>query len=257
MKLTDTENCEFKDAPESTRIQNGDFSIQPVTVAGNGEYSTDVRACYTVTEQSVALSELGIPADVLADTNNRYGLRQGIYTDDNKVLNGEVTLENGVLKFNLASGLDKTAINKTANIKVGLFINNYKTNHQGITGINNGEKGLFILTLNVKIIEKESNKNDKLKVTVADTVYGETVTPVFDSQPDNVTNWKYVYTKSDNVAGPFDNTTINTAPAGEYTLTVTCEDNTMIYEATATFTITQRSIADATVTFTDLTYNGS
>ena len=257
VKLTDTENCEFKDAPESTRIQNGDFSIQPVTVDGSGEYSTNVRACYTVTEQSVALSEFGISANVLADVNNRYWLRQGVYSDDNNVLNGQVTLENGVLKFNLASGLDKTAIDKTATIKVGLFINNYKTGHQGIEGISNSEKGLFILTLNVTIIEKESNKNDKLKVTVADTAYGETVTPVFGSQPDNVTNWKYVYTKSDNAAGPFNETTINTAPAGEYTLTVTCEDNTTIYEATTTFTITQRSIADAAITFNkSLTYNG-
>ena len=258
VKLMDTVNCEFKDAPESTRIQNGDFSIQPVTVAGSSEYSTDVRACYTVTEQSVALSELGIPADILADTNNRYGLRQGIYTDDNKILDGQVTLENGVLKFNLVSDLDKSAIDKTATIKVGLFISNYATNHQGITGINNSEKGLFILTLNVTIIEKGSNKNDKLKVTVADTVYGETVTPVFGSQPDNVTNWKYVYTKSDNAAGPFDNTTINTAPAGEYTLTVTCENATKYFIATDTFEIKPREITANDVTFgATLTYTGA
>ena len=248
------ENCEIVG---DVKQLSGDWAILSKTINFDGEYTANVQACYSVTSHTVTLDKFGLPNEVTSDPNTRYTLRDNKVIVDNNVLDvNSVVYENGTLRFNLVSGLSDTAVNTKASIMFGLYVNNYKTNHAAVSGISTGtEANLFILKADITLIAKSTDA-ETMTVEVPNAEYGVGVTPKVTGKPDSVGALDFVYTNTE-TKQTYTQNTIMTAPAGEYTLTVTCEDNTTIYEATATFTITQRSIADATVTFTDLTYNGS
>ncbi len=248
------ENCEIVG---DVKQLSGDWTILSKTISFDGEYTANVQACYSVTSHTVTLGKFGLPNEVTSDPNTRYTLRDNKVIVDNNVLDvNSVVYENGTLRFNLVSGLSDTAVGTEASIMFGLHVNNYKTNHAAVSGISNGtEANLFILKADITLIAKSTDA-ETMTVEVPNAEYGVGVTPKVTGKPDSVGALDFVYTNTE-TKQTYTQDTIMTAPAGEYTLTVTCEDNTTIYKATATFTITQRSITDATVTFTDLTYNGS
>ena len=248
------ENCEIVG---DVKQLSGDWAILSKTINFDGEYTANVQACYSVTSHTVTLDKFGLPNEVTSDPNTRYTLRDNKVIVDNNVLDvNSVVYENGTLRFNLVSGLSDTAVNTKASIMFGLYVNNYKTNHAAVPGISNGtEANLFILKADITLIAKGIDA-ETMTVEVPNAEYGVGVTPKVTGKPDSVGALDFLYTNTE-TKQTYTQDTIMTAPAGEYTLTVTCEDNTKIYKATTTFTITQRSIADATVTFTDLTYNGS
>ena len=111
-------------------------------------------------------------------------------------------------------------------------------------------------TLTIKIIDKNTNA-DTLKIDVPATVtYGDTVTPsVGESKPAGAGNVTFKFFDEDNhevltTAQPFD--------AGTYKVTASCESESTIYTAEATFTVEPREIEAKDVAFDkELTYTGN
>ena len=111
-------------------------------------------------------------------------------------------------------------------------------------------------TLTIKIIDKNTDA-DTLKIDVPATVtYGDTVTPsVGESKPAGAGNVTFKFFDEDNhevltTAQPFD--------AGTYKVTASCESESTIYTAEATFTAEPREIEAKDVAFDkELTYTGN
>ena len=111
-------------------------------------------------------------------------------------------------------------------------------------------------TLTIKIIDKNTDA-DTLKIDVPATVtYGDTVTPsVGESKPAGAGNVTFKFFVEDNhevltTAQPFD--------AGTYKVTASCESESTIYTAEATFTVEPREIEAKDVAFDkELTYTGN
>lgn len=111
-------------------------------------------------------------------------------------------------------------------------------------------------TLTIKIIDKNTDA-DTLKIDVPATVtYGDTVTPsVGESKPAGAGNVTFKFFDEDNhevltTAQPFD--------AGTYKVTASCESESTIYTAEATFTVEPREIEAKDVAFDkELTYTGN
>ncbi len=110
-------------------------------------------------------------------------------------------------------------------------------------------------TLTIKIIDKNTDA-DTLKIDVPATVtYGDTVTPsVGESKPAGAGDVTFKFFDEDNhevltTAQPFD--------AGTYKVTASCESESTIYTAEATFTVEPREIEAKDVAFDkELTYTG-
>lgn len=111
-------------------------------------------------------------------------------------------------------------------------------------------------TLTIKIINKRTD-TEKLQIDVPATVtYGDTVTPsVGESKPAGAGNVTFKFFDEDNhevltTAQPFD--------AGTYKVTASCESESTIYTAEATFTVEPREIEAKDVAFDkELTYTGN
>lgn len=111
-------------------------------------------------------------------------------------------------------------------------------------------------TLTIKIIDKNTDANT-LKIDVPATVtYGDTVTPsVGESKPAGAGDVTFKFFDKDNhevltTAQPFD--------AGTYKVTASCESESTIYTAAATFTVEPREIEAKDVAFDkELTYTGN
>lgn len=111
-------------------------------------------------------------------------------------------------------------------------------------------------TLTIKIIDKNTDA-DTLKIDVPATVtYGDTVTPsVGESKPAGACDVTFKFFDEDNhevltTAQPFD--------AGTYKVTASCESESTIYTAEATFTVEPREIEAKDVAFDkELTYTGN
>ena len=111
-------------------------------------------------------------------------------------------------------------------------------------------------TLTIKIIDKNTDA-DTLKIDVPATVtYGDTVTPsVGESKPAGAGDVTFKFFDEDNhevltTAQPFD--------AGTYKVTASCESESTIYTAEATFTVEPREIEAKNVAFDkELTYTGN
>ena len=111
-------------------------------------------------------------------------------------------------------------------------------------------------TLTIKIIDKNTDA-DTLKIDVPATVtYGATVSPsVGESKPAGAGDVTFKFFDEDNhevltTAQPFD--------AGTYKVTASCESESTIYTAEATFTVEPREIEAKDVAFDkELTYTGN
>ena len=111
-------------------------------------------------------------------------------------------------------------------------------------------------TLTIKIINKGTD-TEKLQIDVPATVtYGDTVTPsVGESKPAGAGDVTFKFFDKDNhevltTAQPFD--------AGTYKVTASCESESTIYTAEATFTVEPREIEAKDVAFDkELTYTGN
>lgn len=111
-------------------------------------------------------------------------------------------------------------------------------------------------TLTIKIINKRTD-TEKLQIDVPATVtYGDTVTPsVGESKPAGAGDVTFKFFDKDNhevltTAQPFD--------AGTYKVTASCESESTIYTAEATFTVEPREIEAKDVAFDkELTYTGN
>lgn len=111
-------------------------------------------------------------------------------------------------------------------------------------------------TLTIKIINKRTD-TEKLQIDVPATVtYGDTVTPsVSESKPAGAGDVTFKFFDKDNhevltTAQPFD--------AGTYKVTASCESESTIYTAEATFTVEPREIEAKDVAFDkELTYTGN
>ena len=166
----------YKFDKDNTNIQSATLKVLPIVVEGTGEYTHSVEVCYTTSSVDIPLSEFGLPDEVLNDTNNKYWMRtDAVVAGDVDVISGTPTSfdeANRTLTLNLKSSLTKDDAGKTASVTLGLKVNNYETTNPGVEEIAGGEDKLFILKLNVKIIEKE---NAGLTITgiPESLVYGE------------------------------------------------------------------------------------
>ena len=114
----------------------------------------------------------------------------------------------------------------------------------------------YTVVVNVTIIDKNTDA-DTLKIDVPATVtYGDTVTPsVGESKPAGAGDVTFKFFDKDNhevltTAQPFD--------AGTYKVTASCESESTIYTAEATFTVEPREIEAKDVAFDkELTYTGN
>ena len=114
---------------------------------------------------------------------------------------------------------------------------------------------------NIRItLEDKAQDTSTMSVSVADITYGETPNPQVTGKPAGTSDltYKYEQTNSSAAAIPtYNEETIKNAPAGEYTLTVTCEGATKYYIATDNFEIKPREITANDVSFGyTLTYTG-
>ena len=246
---TVTAHVEVKDSRNfeldgGQNIQNGSIRILPIVVEGTGEYTHSVEVCYTTSSVDIPLSEFGLPDEVLNDTNNKYWMRtDAVVAGDVDVISGTPTSfdeANRTLTLNLKSSLTKDDAGKTASVTLGLKVNNYETINPGVEEIAGGEDKLFILKLNVKIIEKEDAGLEVFGIPKT-MVYGDTVRA---GSPDG-----YYYTVkkegknatfsamiSDTAVVAFDNDE-GLAAKGVGTATITCTYESDTTFATKTFTI--------------------
>ena len=167
----------YKFDTDNTNIQSATLKVLPIVVDGTGEYAHSVEVCYTTSSVDIPLSAFGLPDEVLNDTNNKYWMRtDAVVAGDDDVISGTPTAFDDTtrtLTLNLAR-LEKTDAGKTATVTLGLKVNNYETTNPGVGGIANKEEKLFILKLNVNIIEKEDAGLEVFGIPET-MVYGDTV----------------------------------------------------------------------------------
>ena len=245
----------YKFDKDNTNIQSATLKVLPIVVEGTGEYTHSVEVCYTTSSVDIPLSEFGLPDEVLNDTNNKYWMRtDAVVAGDVDVISGPPTSfdeANRTLTLNLKSSLTKDDAGKTASVTLGLKVNNYETTNPGVEEIAGGEDKLFILKLNVKIIEKE---NAGLTITgiPESLVYGESA------------EWSYNVTKpgeNGNISGsvtpagilnndPYKLTAIG---VGEATVTITYSSDTTYAQEKFTITVTPKPLT-AAVSHDPITY---
>lgn len=245
----------YKFDKDNTNIQSATLKVLPIVVEGTGEYTHSVEVCYTTSSVDIPLSEFGLPDEVLNDTNNKYWMRtDAVVAGDVDVISGTPTSfdeANRTLTLNLKSSLTKDDAGKTASVTLGLKVNNYETTNPGVEEIAGGEDKLFILKLNVKIIEKE---NAGLTITgiPESLVYGESA------------EWSYNVTKpgeNGNISGsvtpagilnndPYKLTAIG---VGEATVTITYSSDTTYAQEKFTITVTPKPLT-AAVSHDPITY---
>ena len=259
VEVKDKKNYELDGGPN---IQSGFIRILPIVVNYDGEYTHSVDVCYTTSSVDIPLSAFGLPDEVLNDTNNKYWMRtDAVVAGDVDVISGTPTAFDDTkltLTLNLKSSLTKADANKTASVTLGLKVNNYNTTNEGVEGIADGEINLFILKLNVKIIEKD---NAGLEITrkPVSMVYGETV------EHDSTTGWyfeasnpgeagKYTVTSSnDSVVACGEDYRLEAKGVGTANITVKYESDTTIDEKTFTITVTPKGLT-ANVSHDPITY---
>lgn len=246
---TVTAHVEVKDSRNfeldgGQNIQNGSIRILPIVIDYTDEYTHSVEVCYTTSSVDIPLSAFGLPENVLTDTNNKYWMRtDAVVADADNVLADTPTSFDDTtrtLKLNLKSSLTKDDAGKTASVTLGLKVNNYETTNPGVEGIANKEEKLFILKLNVNIIEKEDAGLEVFGIPET-MAYGDTVRA---GSPDG-----YYYTVekegknatfsariSDTAVVAFDNDE-GLAAKGVGTATITCTYESDTTFATKTFTI--------------------
>ena len=252
VEVKDKKNYELDGDPN---IQSGFIRILPIVVNYDGEYAHSVEVCYTTSSVDIPLSAFGLPENVLTDTNNKYWMRnKAVVVDEGNVLPFTPTAFDDTkltLTLNLKSSLTKADANKTASVTLGLKVNNYETTNPGVEEIAGGEDKLFILKLNVKIIEKE---NAGLTITgiPESLVYGESA------------EWSYNVTKpgeNGNISGsvtpagilnndPYKLTAIG---VGEATVTITYSSDTTYAQEKFTITVTPKPLT-AAVSHDPITY---
>lgn len=252
VEVKDKKNYELDGGPN---IQSGFIRILPIVVNYDGEYAHSVEVCYTTSSVDIPLSAFGLPDEVLNDTNNKYWMRtDAVVAGDVNVISGTPTSfdeANRTLTLNLKSSLTKDDAGKTASVTLGLKVNNYETTNPGVEEIAGGEDKLFILKLNVKIIEKE---NAGLTITgiPESLVYGESA------------EWSYNVTKpgeNGNISGsvtpagilnndPYKLTAIG---VGEATVTITYSSDTTYAQEKFTITVTPKPLT-AAVSHDPITY---
>lgn len=245
----------YKFDKDNTNIQSATLKVLPIVVEGTGEYAHSVEVCYTTSSVDIPLSAFGLPDEVLNDTNNKYWMRtDAVVAGDVNVISGTPTSfdeANRTLTLNLKSSLTKDDAGKTASVTLGLKVNNYETTNPGVEEIAGGEDKLFILKLNVKIIEKE---NAGLTITgiPESLVYGESA------------EWSYNVTKpgeNGNISGsvtpagilnndPYKLTAIG---VGEATVTITYSSDTTYAQEKFTITVTPKPLT-AAVSHDPITY---
>lgn len=245
----------YKFDKDNTNIQSATLKVLPIVVEGTGEYTHSVEVCYTTSSVDIPLSAFGLPENVLTDTNNKYWMRnKAVVVDEGNVLPFTPTAFDDTkltLTLNLKSSLTKADANKTASVTLGLKVNNYETTNPGVEEIAGGEDKLFILKLNVKIIEKE---NAGLTITgiPESLVYGESA------------EWSYNVTKpgeNGNISGsvtpagilnndPYKLTAIG---VGEATVTITYSSDTTYAQEKFTITVTPKPLT-AAVSHDPITY---
>ena len=255
----------YKFDKDNTNIQSATLKVLPIVVEGTGEYTHSVEVCYTTSSVDIPLSAFGLPDEVLNDMNNKYWMRtDAVVAGDVDVISGTPTSfdeANRTLTLNLKSSLTKDDAGKTASVTLGLKVNNYETINPGVEEIAGGEDKLFILKLNVKIIEKEDAGLEVFGIPKT-MVYGDTVRA---GSPDG-----YYYTVekegknatfsamiSDTAVVAFDNDE-GLAAKGVGTATITCTYESDTTFATKTFTINvtpkglTANVSHAPITYGDL-----
>ena len=258
-------NNNYKFDKDSTIINDGDWSVDPIVIDYTGEYTYSVEVCYTTSSVDIPLSAFDLPENVLTDTNNKYLMRnEAVVVDEGDVISGTPTAFDDTtltLTLNLKNSLTKADANKTATVTLGLKVNNYNTTNEGVEGIADGENNLFILKLNVKIIEKEDAGLEVFGIPKT-MVYGDTVRA---GSPDG-----YYYTVkkegknatfsamiSDTAVVAFDDDE-GLAAKGVGTATITCTYESDTTFATKTFTINvtpkglTANVSHAPITYGDL-----
>ncbi|MFQ8837397.1 MAG: hypothetical protein ACLR8L_05850 [Oscillospiraceae bacterium] len=89
---TVTAHVEVKDSRNfeldgGQNIQNGSIRILPIVIDYTDEYTHSVEVCYTTSSVDIPLSAFGLPENVLADTNNKYWMRnKAVVVDEGNVL---------------------------------------------------------------------------------------------------------------------------------------------------------------------------
>lgn len=237
-------NDNYKFDKESTIINDGEWSVDPIVIGYAGEYTYSVDVCYTTSSVDIPLSEFGLPDEVLNDTNNKYWMRtDAVVAGDVDVISGTPTAFDDTtltLTLNLKNSLTKADANKTATVTLGLKVNNYETTNPGVGGIANKEEKLFILKLTVNIIEKEDAGLEVFGIPKT-MVYGDTVRA---GSPDGYyhtvkkegKNATFSARISDTAVVAFDNDE-GLAAKGVGTATITCTYESDTTFATKTFTI--------------------
>ncbi len=171
-------NNNYKFDKASTVIEDGDWKVLPIVIDNTEGYTHSVEVCYTTSSVDIPLSAFDLPENVLTDTNNKYLMRnEAVVVDEGDVISGTPTAFDDTtltLTLNLKNSLTKADANKTATVTLGLKVNNYNTTNEGVEGIADGENNLFILKLNVKIIEKEDAGLEVFGIPKT-MVYGDTV----------------------------------------------------------------------------------
>ena len=259
VEVKDSKNFELDGGPS---IQSGFIRILPIVIDYTDEYTHSVEVCYTTSSVDIPLSAFGLPENVLTDTNNKYLMRnKAVVVDEGNVLPFTPTAFDDTkltLTLNLKSSLTKADANKTASVTLGLKVNNYNTTNEGVDGIADGENNLFILKLNVKIIEKD---NAGLEITrkPVSMVYGETV------EHDSTTGWyfeasnpgeagKYTVTSSnDSVVACGEDYRLEAKGVGTANITVKYESDTTIDEKSFTIEVTPKGLT-ANVSHDPITY---
>ena len=244
----------YKFDKDNTNIQSATLKVLPIVVEGTGEYAHSVEVCYTTSSVDIPLSAFGLPDEVLNDTNNKYWMRtDAVVAGDVDVISGTPTSfveATRTLTLNLAS-LTKDDAGKTASVTLGLKVNNYETTNTGVEEIAGGEDKLFILKLNVKIIEKE---DAGLTITgiPESLVYGESAEWSY-----NVTNPGENGRISDSVtpAGILNNDPhkLTAIGVGEATVTITYSSDTTYAQEKFTITVTPKPLT-AAVSHAPITY---
>ena len=255
-------NNNYKFDKTSTVIKDGDWKVVPIVIDYAGEYTHSVDVCYTTSSVDIPLSAFGLPDEVLNDTNNKYWMRtNAVVAGDVDVISGTPTAFDDTtltLTLNLKNSLTKADANKTATVTLGLKVNNYNTTNEGVEGIADGENNLFILKLNVKIIEKD---NAGLEITrkPVSMVYRETV------ERDSTTGWYFeasnpgeagtytVTSSNDSVVACGENYRLEAKGVGTANITVKYESDTTIDEKTFAITVTPKSLT-ANVSHDPITY---
>lgn len=237
-------NNNYKFDKASTVIEDGDWKVLPIVIDNTEGYTHSVEVCYTTSSVDIPLSAFDLPENVLTDTNNKYLMRnEAVVVDEGDVISGTPTAFDDTtltLTLNLKNSLTKADANKTATVTLGLKVNNYETINPGVEEIAGGEDKLFILKLNVKIIEKEDAGLEVFGIPET-MVYGDTVRA---GSPDGYyhtvkkegKNATFSAMISDIAVVAFDDDE-GLAAKGVGTATITCTYESDTTFATKTFTI--------------------